>query len=323
MSDLQVITLGRVNLDLYAQQHDVPFVEVAGWDAMVGGSPVNVAIGLARLGVRAGVLTAVGQDLVGDWVLRALAQHAVDTRFVARKAGSHTSLALRAQRAPDHPLAFYRHDPADIHLTPEDVSDAPLSAAAAVLVSADALARGRMQDTCETVLARAAAGRATVYLDLDLREVSWPDRSNYAPRVSPVAARADVVLGTEEEFATLLGLADVSAIDDAVRAEFPAAVAVVKRGGRGATVFCGDLEALEVAPFVVAEASTVGAGDAFAAGLIAARLDGEDWRGAGRRGSACAALTVSRFGCSVGFPDRREVAAFLADRQTLVGTEQA
>jgi 5-dehydro-2-deoxygluconokinase len=307
VSDPDLLTIGRVNLDLYAQQHGVPFADVVGWDAMVGGSPVNVAIGAVRLGVPAGVLTAVGGDLVGDWVLAALEREGVDARFVARKRGPHTSLALRAQQAPEHPLAFYRHDPADIHVTAADVADAPVASAQVLLASADALARGSMADACVHVVRRARDATTTVYVDLDLREINCNCRQSYAQAVRPLVEQADVVLGTEAEFATLLELEHDSTDDvvaHAVRTRLCAdgnRVVVLKRGDRGAVLFVDGRQAT-VQAFRVREASTVGAGDSFAAGLIAARLDGLGWQEAARFASACAAVTVSRFGCSTGFP---------------------
>lgn len=319
MSDPQLMTIGRVNLDLYAQQHGVDFVEVSGWDAMVGGSPANVAVAAARLGVRAGMLTAVGEDLVGDWVLRALEREHVDTTFVARKRGPHSSLALRAQRAPDHPLAFYRHDPADIHLTADDVAGAPVERARVLLVSADALGRGPMASACADVVRRAAGSATTVYLDLDLREVTWPAPEAYAATVGPAVQDAEVVLGTEAEFAALLRLPawDADAVAAAVDAHDHRGVVVLKHGERGATLFV-DGERLGVPALPTNEATTVGAGDSFAAGLIAARLDGLGWAEAAGYASACAAITVGRFGCSSGFALRDEVEQVLA-RGGLVG----
>lgn len=318
MSDLDLITVGRVNLDLYAQQVGAAFVDAEGFDAMVGGSPVNVALAAARLGLATGVLTAVGEDLVGDWVLRALERAGVDTSFVVRKQGPHTSLALRAQLAPDHPLAFYRHDPADIHVTVADASHLPIDRVAVVLVSADALARGAMVETAHAVLRRARASAATVYLDLDLREVNWPDLGAYAAAVGAALDEADVVLGTEEEFAALLGVDEHDAVVDAVRARVSPrddGAVVLKHGVRGATLLAGG-EELHVPAYRVAEASTIGAGDAFAAGLIFGRLRSLGWVGAARLASACAAITVSRFGCSDGFPERDEVLDFV-ERHTL------
>lgn len=327
MPELKLLTLGRVNLDLFGQQTGAEFADVAGWDAMVGGSPANVAFAAARLGVRAGILTAVGEDLVGDWVLRALERAGVDTSSVARKRGPHTSLALRAQLAPDHPLAFYRHDPADIHLTEEDAARAPVETVRALLLSADALARGTTAELCNSIARRARAAGATIYLDLDLRHVNWADLDAYAASVGAAVEDADVVIGTEEEFAALLGLrasTDADAVAAAVGARVSRAsgrVVVLKHGDRGATVFDA-ADASHVPAYPVQEASTVGAGDSFAAGLIRARLAGEGWLAAARFASACAAVTVSRWGCSDGFPRLAE-ATELMERHAVAAGESA
>jgi 5-dehydro-2-deoxygluconokinase len=314
VSDLDLLTVGRVNLDLYAQQTGVEFKAVRGWDAMVGGSPTNVAIAAARLGLDAAVLTAVGRDPVGDWVLAALASEGLDTAFVTRKDGPHTSLALRAQLPPEHTLAFFRQDPADVHLTAEDTAAAMAASVRAVLISADALARGSTPGVCWEILEAAQKKGALTFLDLDLRETNWRDLATYAATVRPIVGEAAVVLGTEEEFAALLELTDSG---DSLIAEVEAQlgvgdrqVIVVKQGRHGATVLSGGRRHV-VPVFPTPEASSIGAGDAFAGGLIYALLAGEDWPGASNFASACAAITVGRFGCSTGFPQLQEVERFL------------
>jgi 5-dehydro-2-deoxygluconokinase len=312
VSEIELLTVGRVNLDLYAQQVTVPFEDVGGWDAMVGGSPTNVALAATRLGVRAGVFTAVGDDLVGDWVLRALEREGVETSLVRRKPGPHTSLALRAQEPPDHPLIFYRHDPADIYLTVAEAATLPLTDVQVVLVSADSLARGSTVDASRWILENARELDRTIHLDLDLRRVNWPDLATYATAVGPAAERADVVLGTIEEYSALLELeadAPENSVLDAIRDRLgndPARLLIVKQGRKGATFQTGD-QRFHIPAEAVREASTVGAGDSFAAGLIRARLNGAAWPEAGHIASACAAITVSRFGCSSGFPHLHEL----------------
>jgi 5-dehydro-2-deoxygluconokinase len=322
VSELDLLTVGRVNFDLYAQQHDVAFRDVTSWDSMVGGSPANVAVAAARLGLRARLFSAVGDDLVGEWVLRALERAGVATDFVHRKHGPHTSLALRAQLAPDHPLAFYRHDPADIHLTLDDAAKLPLDSVRALLLSADSFARGSTAETARWILGQAAGFNRTVYIDLDLRHVNWPDLRTYAEVLEPVAEHADVVLGTADEFAALLRLSsnsDAIAVVAAARAKLANGaprVIVIKLGAQGATVLA-DEQTIDVPALRVREACTIGAGDSFAAGLIYARLAALDWLAATRFGSACAAITVSRYGCSNGFPTAPEVAS-LTDGAELV-----
>ncbi len=315
MSDLDIITVGRVNFDLYAQETGVEFSDVRGWDAMIGGCPTNVALAGARLGLRTAPFTAVGEDLIGDWVLASLRREGVDTQWVSRKREGHTSLALRAQIAPEHPLAFYRHDPADIYLTLDDADAVPIERARAVLISADALARGTTADTTRAVIA-AARSKVTTYLDLDLRTVNWRDLENYAVTVSGVIDDIDVIVGTVEEFCALLRMEPADA-SDSVSVIFeklshqPGRVVIVKQGECGATV-CVEDRTVHVESYAVTEASTVGAGDTFAAGLICSRLAGHDWTEACQFACACAAITVSRFGCSAGFPRREEVDTFLS-----------
>lgn len=317
MSSFDLITVGRVNLDLYALQTGVEFAAVRGWEAMVGGSPTNVAIAASRLGLHSAVFTAVGDDLVGDWVLESLRREQVDTTFVTRKAGPHTSLALRAQRPPDHPLAFFRHDPADIHLTASEAASLPIDQTRALLLSADALARGTTPEACALILAAADDARPTTWLDLDLREVNWPDTDSYARTVREMIGRFDVVLGTEEEFATVLGVApdQLAITPETVRERLADAgghVHIIKQGSRGATALVGD-QTLRFRGFPVREASSIGAGDSFAAGLIHALFSGLEWDAAGEFASACAAITVSRFGCSSGFPTKDAVERFLTE----------
>lgn len=315
MADIDLLTVGRVNLDLYSQQIGVTFSACTGWDAMVGGSPANVAVAAARLGLNASLLSAVGTDLVGGWVLEALVRAGVGTSYVLRKDGPHTSLALRAQRPPDHPLAFYRHDPADIHLVHDDVQSTPLDSARILFVSADAFARGSTAELCRSIVLRPPVPGRPVYIDLDLREVNWADRSAYASAVGPMVEHADVVLGTADEFAALLRLdgdLDDAAIADAARQRFgrDGRVLVVKLGAHGAILIAGDTT-VALSPYRVIEASTVGAGDSFAAGFVYSRLNGSAWETAAQFATACAALTVSRFGCSTGFPTLGEVRSLM------------
>src|SRR5918999_476883 len=122
-----VLTMGRSCIDLYAHQIGVPITEVTSFDAYVGGCPTNISVGTRRLGLRSGLLTAVGDDQVGDFVLAFLDREGVDTRFVPRKAGHRTSAVVLTIMPPDRfPLTFYREGCADRELTPDDVDRAPI-----------------------------------------------------------------------------------------------------------------------------------------------------------------------------------------------------
>lgn len=322
-----LITVGRVNLDLFAQDIGADFADVTGFDATVGGSPTNIAMAAARLGLNTGAFSAVGDDTVGELVLRYLRDIGVNVDFVSVKEGSHTSLALVGVQPPDRfPLTFYRDDPADIHLTIDDAAALPLAETKAVLLSGDAFSRGTTADAARKIAQTAVRHPTVTYMDLDLRPSEWSHPHAFGLTLRPVLPWVDVVIGTEEEFFALLAPdpgpvavgAKLTSVDREVLEQLVGVLldtgtvgtVVVKRGAAGAVVLNAG-KRTEVGGFPVEPINTVGAGDAFAAGLIWRRTSGDDWEQACRQANACGAIEVSRHGCSAAFPTRDEVAAFI------------
>lgn len=325
---LDLITVGRVNLDLYSQQIGAPFAEVTGFEAMVGGSPTNIAIGTARLGLRSAAFTAVGEDQVGDLILHRLARDEVSTRFVLRKPGYLSSLALLGVEPPDHfPLLFFRSDPADIHLTVEDAASLPLAGIRAIQHSGNAFSRGDCADAARWLVEEANRLGMTSFLDLDMRPAEWPDPRDYGRAMRFAAARVEVVIGTYEEmWAALapdpgpslthgpLSRAQLGATENLVSelVVSPAgpSTVVLKRGADPTWLFHSDGSSQEIPGYRAEIVNTVGAGDSFASGLIYSRMTGHDWRASVSFGNACGAIVVGRPGCSTAFPTWEEVAAF-------------
>jgi 5-dehydro-2-deoxygluconokinase len=323
-----LITVGRVNMDLFAQDIGADFADITGFDAAVGGSPSNVAMGTSRLGLSTVAFTGVSDDTVGDFVLRYLADTGVVTDYVVRKPGKRTSLALMGVQPPSRfPLTFYRDDPADIYLTIDDAAGLPLAEARAVLLSGNAFSRGTCVDAARSVAEEASSRGLTTFMDLDLRPTDWSHPTAFGLTLRPVLPLVDVLIGTEEEFFALLApdpgtvaagapLAgdDHAVLDDLVAGMFGeerATTLILKRGGAGATVLSGN-ERTDVPGFAVEAVNTVGAGDSFASGLIWSRLQGHDWYQACRFGNACGAIVVTRHGCAVAFPTYDEVVDFAA-----------
>src|SRR6185436_19871087 len=123
-----VLAMGRSSIDLYAHEIGRPIAEVKSFDAFVGGCPTNVSVGTRRLGLRSVLLTAVGDDQVGEFVTAFLAREQVETRFIPRKPGHRTSAVILTIQPPDKfPLTFYRDNCADRSLTPDDVANAPIA----------------------------------------------------------------------------------------------------------------------------------------------------------------------------------------------------
>jgi len=325
-----LITVGRVNMDLYARDVGAAFEDITGFDAMVGGSPSNIAIGTSRLGLGAVAFTAVGDDRVGDFVLRYLRDEGVIVDHVARKPGKLTSLALLGVQPPDRfPLSFYREDPADIHLTVGEAALLPFGEVRALLMSGNAFSRGTCADAARFCVEQAGTRGLTTFLDLDLRPTDWSHPRAYGLTLRSVLPQVDVVIGTEEELYAALApdpdaVVSGTCVEGERRDELETLLAtvvaggaveavVVKRGARGVTVM-SRTGAEDVAGFPVTVVNTVGAGDAFASGLIRSRLAGWGWAESARFGNACGAIVVTRHGCAAAFPTEAEVMAFAGER---------
>lgn len=327
--DLDLLTMGRSSIDLYSNDIGAAFEDISSFAAYVGGSPLNIAVGARRLGLRTALLTAVGEDKVGDFVLAFLGREGVNTTFVPRKPGRRTSAVVLGIEEDRFPLVFYRDNAADFALTIDDVLAAPVASSSALEVSGTGLAvEPSRSATFRAVEIAAEAGR-TVYLDLDFRADQWHDVRAYGVTVRALWPLVDVVIGTEEEFraAALESSSDVQIAHQqvsapVVRGDLEAALGrlltrgnpeaiVVKRGPRGASVLTGG-EAIEAPGFPVDVVNVLGAGDAFAAGLIYGRSRGWDWRRSARLGNACGAIVVTKHGCANFMPTLDEALA-LAD----------
>lgn len=326
-----LITMGRSSIDLYSNDIGAPFEQISSFAALVGGSPLNIAVGAARLGLRTSLLTAVGADKVGDFVLEFLRREGVDTSFVPRKSEARTSAVLLGIEPPDRfPLVFYRDNAADFQLDIDDVLATPIADASALEVSGTGLAREPSRSATFLAAETAKAAGKTVYFDLDFRADQWFDPRAYGVTARALLPLTDVAIGTEEELNAMMLTdpkdieishqqisapvihGDVEANIKAVL-EMPGAphALVVKRGQDGATVHLKDGEVITVPGFPVDVVNVLGAGDAFAAGLIHGRLQGWDWYRSARQGNACGALVVTRQGCANSMATSQEVAALM------------
>ena len=144
-----LITVGRVSMDLFARDIGAAFHDISAFESGVGGSPVNIAIGASRLGLKSIAFTAVGDDEVGRFVRHYLGVEGVNTDYISVKPGRRTGMAVVGVQPPDKfPLLFYRENPADIHLSIDEATKLPLAEARALSLSGTALSRGGARDCC-------------------------------------------------------------------------------------------------------------------------------------------------------------------------------
>lgn len=327
-----LLTMGRSSIDLYSNDIGAPFTEIKSFAAYVGGCPTNISVGARRLGLRSALLTAMGDDPVGDFILNFLEKEGVETKFIPRKPGRRTSAVLLGIEPPDKfPLVFYRDNCADIELTIDDVLAAPIAESRLLLVTGTGLSREPSRSATIFAAEQAKAHGVVVFLDLDFRPDQWHDPRAYSAAIRSILRLVDVAIGTRDEVkaAALRGEAAVSVersqvSESRVEADIAQAVEmilaagpealVMKRGPEGAVVYLQNGQVIEAEPFPVEVYNVLGAGDAFASGLIYGYLKGWDWRRAARMGNACGAIVVTRHGCANFMPYEREALAFIAER---------
>lgn len=323
-----LITIGRSSIDLYANEIGASFPEIKSFGAFVGGSPTNIAVGAGRLGLDTALVTAVGADPVGDFVLSFLEREGVSTAFIPRKKGRRTSAVLLGIQPPDRfPLVFYRDNCADIELSIDDVEAVPLDRARMLLVTGTGLSREPSRSATMAALERAHAAGVQTLLDLDFRLDQWHDPRAYGIAVRSVLPWTDVAIGTEEEvkMAASAGEARIEGsavsspevsgdLDRAITRLLAAGLPTLalKRGARGSTVHTADGRRLEAGPFPVEVVNVLGAGDAYAAGFVYGLSKGWTLDRAARMGNAVGAILVTKQGCANFMPTEAEVLSFIA-----------
>jgi 5-dehydro-2-deoxygluconokinase len=304
----EVITMGRVSVDLYPEQVDVALEDVRTFQKSLGGSATNVAVAAARLGARSAVITKVGDDAFGNYVRKALDGFGVDRRWVGTDPELRTPIVFCEIHPPDHfPLLFYREPKApDLNIGRADLDLDAIREARLLWTTGTGLSQEPSR--AATLLAlesrQEAAGAITVH-DLDHRPVFWPD-DREAGRWARAAVRlATVAVGNESEVEMAVGTPDPHEASAALL-ELGVELAIVKRGPDGVLARTRD-ELIELEPVRLEVLNGLGAGDAFGGALAWALVEGWNAERALRLANAAGALVASRLACADDMPTLDEL----------------
>jgi len=325
--------MGRSSIDLYANEVGSPFVEIQNFSAYVGGSPTNISVGARRLGLKTALLTGLGEDPVGDFILHFLNKEGVQTEFSPRKPGHRTSAVALGIEPPDKfPLIYYRDNCADMEITIDDVLAAPVTDSRVLQFAGTNL----YKDPCRsaTIFAAEFAKKANteVVFDVDFRPDQWHDPRAFGVTVRSILANVDIVIGTDDEINAAM-LVDVDQIslthsqvsDARVKGDIDTAIQTLlslgpkallqKRGKNGVRIHLkqedGSIEQIDAPGYPVEVYNILGAGDAFGGGFLYGYLNGWGWYKSARLGNACGSLVVTQHGCANFMPTMQEVLDFV------------
>ena len=306
---LDVLALGRVSVDLYAQEEGSSFLDPQTFVKSIGGSPSNVAVAAARLGLDAAVVTAVGADPLGGYAVAKLAALGVDTRFVAVREDGSTPVVLVALDDPAEPtITFLRApDAPDTRVGPADVDEHAVAGCRVLWISGSTLATGPTAATAMHWL-RARARRPHTVLDLDLRPSLWSDPAAAASAAAAAIELSSVVVGNRRECEMAVGSAEPHAAADALLAR-GVSTAVVKMGADGVLLATAD-ERVVVEPVPVQVRCGAGAGDAFGGVLATGLVNGWPIARIATLANAAGALVTSRLTCADAMPTLPELEDF-------------
>ncbi|MBV7296992.1 5-dehydro-2-deoxygluconokinase [Enterovibrio paralichthyis] len=319
--DIDVICLGRAGVDFYGATDGADFNAEPGFKKCVGGSPANVAIGLATLGAKAGFISCLTDDAQGRYVRAYMEGKGINLDGVATLSGEYrTSLAV-AELRPEPEVVIYRNNAADLALSVEHIDSHFISNARCLFVSGTALSTSPSREATICAMQMAQMAGTLVVLDLDYRPYSWASAEDPPHLYRLAASFSDVVIGNREEFAVMGFPHDIEERHVSAASELLSGnteLVIVKGGAEGCEVFGLDgnnnLTGLSQAIFQVEARKPYGAGDAFAAALLFGLLNNCTLQDAVAMGAANAAINVTGDTCADAMSDLESLKAFMLSR---------
>lgn len=318
------IAIGRLCVDLNANEINRPMEETVTFTKYVGGSPANITIGLSRLGMKTGFIGRISDDQMGRFIQQYLKKNQIDTTgVVTDKPGSVTGLTFTEIKSPtDCSILMYRDDVADLKLEPGDIREEYIKQAKAVLISGTALAKGPSREAVFLTLEYARKNNVVVFFDVDYRPYTWASEAETAIYYSLAAEKCDVIIGTREEFDMMEQFMNNEQHDDWVTAKnwfsHHAKIVVIKHGKDGSIAYTRDGGCFEGSIFPAKIIKTFGAGDSYAAGFIYGLMNGWAIDKAMEFGSAAASIVISSHSCSDAMPTVNQIKKYIEQHERCI-----
>ncbi len=305
---LDFVAVGRLCIDLNANEINRPMEDTVTFTKYVGGSPANICIGMARLGLRSGFVGKVADDQMGRFIVRYLEQNGIETSgVVTDHTGAVTGLAFTEIKSPtDCSILMYRDNVADLLLETGEVQESLIAGAKLLLISGTALAKSPSREAVFQALAYARKHGAIIAFDLDYRPYTWTSQDETATYYNLAAEHCDIIIGTREEFDMMERHEDNPGHEDRITAskwfDYRGQVVIIKHGKEGSIAYTRDGGSHRTGSYRAEVVKTFGAGDSYAAGFLYGLMQGWSIERSMQYGSAAAAIVVSSHSCSDAMP---------------------
>jgi 5-dehydro-2-deoxygluconokinase len=311
LSRKNFLVIGRAGLDLYPDPPGTRTEDASRFVAALGGSSANIAVALERQGMNAALLTRVSDDAVGRFCLNQLDHYGIDRSHVKPISGEwRNSLALAETRIENHQSVIYRNGAADFQMSIADVEAVDYTTYGAVITTGTVLAAEPSRSAAFRAFELAEKAGVPLIFDVDYRPYSWPSAEVAAETYSRAAACCDIIVGNDDEFGFMAGSYDQGLAKARSLCASRAKIVVYKMGAKGAITTTANDE-FQTGIYKTNALKPTGAGDSFMGGFLAGLANGLTLRDSVLRGSASAALVVSRVGCAPAMPTQNELDAFL------------
>jgi 5-dehydro-2-deoxygluconokinase len=315
--EFDLIAIGRACMDLNAVEYNRPMEETMTFKKYVGGSPANIAIGAAKLGLKSGFIGKLADDQHGRFIEQYMREAGVDTsNMVIDREGHKTGLAFTEIKSPEEcSILMYREDVADLYLQPSEVSEEYIKKSKILLVSGTALSKSPSREAVLKAIKYAKQNDVKVVFELDYRPYTWGSSEEVSVYYSLVAEQANVVIGTRDEFDMLENVVEGNN-ETTIRYLFAYSpeLIVIKHGVEGSYAYLKTGETCKGLAYLTKVLKTFGAGDSYASAFLYALINGKDIETALKYASASAAIVVSKHSSSEAMPTAAEIEALIKER---------
>ncbi len=313
---LDLIAVGRIAIDFNPLDYFRPLAQSKEYRKYLGGSPANVAVGLARLGGKVGFIAKVSDDQFGEYVTDFFRAEGIDVSHVTKATGGEKlGLTFTEILSPtESSILMYRDGIADLTLSPADVDEAYIASAKAILISGTALAQSPSREACLKAVQLARKTDTKIIFDIDYRPYNWKNADEIAVYYSAVAEHSDVIMGSKEEYDLTQAILMPGASDEASAAYWfsrNAKIVIIKHGKQGSTAHTCDGRQYKIKPFPVQAFKSFGGGDGYGSAFLYGLFGGEEIARCLELGSASASMLVAAHGCSEFMPTLDELTAFI------------